>query len=1503
MSSETVSPLRISKTTPMSSPSKSSGQRPLSEIGSTSQRRNSPSFNQATKKMMFTNAESSPYDPTAITSSTRLFWKERDPASPSGRFNAENSFSFDRESSPSPKRSSIENLKKASRVKNSSMFAREQKTEYDPTAIPQVERPLAAGRPLSTQVHGNAYGGRGLEGFREGNSDIKGHQRGNSQSRIPMLSPTKSPGRLPMAEYTTSSSPPPKERQSPVKSSLSNGRPSAVAKAYDIEGSIWSEDDDTAKISPARALRRHAKSVTFEQAPPQINEYEMITPEPSSVASGSREGSYDSFGEYDEDDSFEQAGSIMNEDSFDASLEDTDKTPVVLPEDWRHMSPDAANTSLADTFEDPFEGRDLSPMPSAQPNGTSSTPNRNGSGNSEGSRPLPALPKSVRESIGRGRRESAIGLPESADSSQRSLPSPPRASVTKAEILGMRDNALSLEERFRLMDVQNSPDQNNSRLSYGSQSPQKTPKAKKQSDIVIHEDSILGDIPDLGNFQAPKISRESILRKVKSQKFEHPEEEYDDDHERSYGDLADLDPDVPIPSREASSNFDEYVGDFQVKTEQEDISHYSIPDMYSPERDLSRLDDYDMDESVIRHDVEGSSLNEEDEGSVYSSQSNAVSTQKPASDSTSEDEGPPTPKPGMLGSPKSDGTDRSKITGLPDFSAFSNTDFDVQLRGLMKGSPNPHKVSITDPPKLEAARQFLQRSITPEDGQVGVDSITIEERSATPDSVIHHDLDIEPAERVSPVIPEPEATIKASGGTLKIRPSLTPADAAAMAATRRQVSGEVPPPIPDRSPRRSLGPAEMSEELNAPDENGLSRIESLRKMKLDLSIHDTSEDLSFDMDKEFDRVVEAQKVHKLFPLPSYATFPTTTECVSGGKHVCGRPFGFEHSGTNVYTRKQKGYVTRENAKLVVANNRDVSNETKVLLTSGSKSAGSSPRKASHERAKTWTTEPWNGKVRRKSIRSTSGSQNRSTAGPAPPLPGQESAVNAGLDTLMENQASLDAFEDEQERGRLFVKVVGVKDLNLPLPRKEKTWFQLTLDNGLHCVTTSWLELSRNAPIGQEFELTVQDDLEFNLALQTKLQAPPKPAGTVSPTKTHVHKKTASLSRFLASPKKRKEMERKQQEESDRAAQEAQAARRNQEPTAWDLLHDRVCADGTFGRSYVSLKNHERQAYGRPTMVDIPCFNEWTVEDAVAASSARSKHGGVVTRPPYRIGKLTLQLLFVPRPKKATDDDMPKSMNACIRELQEAEQLKDRSYEGHLSQQGGDCPYWRRRFFKLHGSKLTAYHESTRQPRATINLAKATKLVDDRSKLTQPTETKSGGRRKSAFSEEEEGYMFVEEGFRIRFANGETIDFYADSAEQKEGWMKILHDTVGKESAGRSRAWTELVLEKERKEREKHTFQGVPHGPAAQMQKAQAIKEAAQEREMRRPSSAGKAMPASKTAPNSPQKAARECGQNLRDKGDLPPPPVEKDHKPHPTTGTPRARTNLDRRGQVKSMMF
>ncbi|KAF2795578.1 DUF1709-domain-containing protein [Melanomma pulvis-pyrius CBS 109.77] len=1455
-----VSPLRINKT-PNGSPTKGGAfSRPLSEIGPTEHRRNSPSFNQATK-MMF-NKEASPFDSSPFTNSPRLFWKEQT-ISPKARFGSENE--EEPPSTLSPKRSSIENLKKASRVKNSNMFAREQKNEYDPASVTALDRPLASGRPLSTQVQGNAYGGTGLTGLRQQNEEHRGHRRGQSLSKIPTLSPSKSsPTKLQSAfsSPTKDTSSPAEGRVSPSKSSLtSNSRFNSTE--YNPDLSIWSDDEELKHQTP-RPLRRHAKSVTFDAAPPTINEYEMVTPDPSSVASGSREGSYELS---DEDDmSFDQ------DDSFDASLEDTDKTPVVLPEDWRHMSPEAANASLADTYDDVFDARDNSPMPTARPNGVAK-PNhsRHGSTNSDGeSRPLPPLP-GMQGFDDRRRRDSSIGLSaaaERASGSRRSLPQLPQAAgFSKSDLLNMREGSMSLEDRLGLM---NFDDERN------TETPTQESQDKKDLGLgiqvqVAEVDDVTETEITVDEPKVPRISRESILRKVKSRTFDdYDSYNYDVESspERSYGDLADLDPDVPIPSREVSSNFDETPRDHPTANEDEGdsvIDAYSFAEtteMYTEVSQLEDLDrdtsaapredierdtsvvrhgeyeretsvvhneDYERDTSVIRHDVKEETL-DEDDASQYSSQPE----EQPTSQDTIDTSGPSTPT-ALDSSP----IVADKEARRSEMFAFNDTDVDLSLDPL-KSSFATALSPLDTAPKIGAMREFLRRPETPEAGE---EESEIEE-PGTPDSVIRHPIVISPPERDSPVVPEPVATIKGAGGRLKTRPSLIPSDLD-MAAARRQVSGERPPPVPQRSPKRQS----LCTDVDHVDEgDSQASISNKENLILDISIGDDSNDLSFGLDREFDHIIEAQK---------------------------------------------KGYLMRQNTKVVVASSRQFSDEQppadiKAGAEKTSKSANSSPRKTSAERKPAWTTEPWNGKQRRRSIRTTSGTRRAAAAGPAPPLPGQESAVAGGLDSVSEQND--EEFEDGAERGRLFVKVVGVKDLDLPLPKTERTWFQLTLDNGLHCVTTSWLELGHTAPVGQEFELVVLDDLEFQLTLQTKLEPPAQPQVTAAPVKVINHKKSHSAFRnFLSSPKKRKEQERKQQEEAERLAQQQQQeqqeaqAKRNHQATSWDLLHNLVGPDGSFARAYVCLKNHENQAFGRPLNVDIPCFNEWAVDDS-GVSSVKSKRGGVVRRPPYRVGKLALQLLYVPKPKNAKDEDMPKSMNACVRELREAEEMKDKTFEGVLSQQGGDCPYWRRRFFRLTGTKLTAYHEATRQPRATINLAKATKLIDDKSALQQPATTKTGGRRKSAFAEEEEGYMFVEEGFRMRFANGEVIDFYADSAAQKDAWMNVLSECVGKDVAG-SKGWTTMVLEKERKEK----------AQAPQLAQAKALKENANGNSAPQFRPRSHEGPGSRSMPSSPVKG------HSRTQSHAPPPPDAR-HKPA-TTPRHRDAGNTNRRDQVRSMIF
>ena len=172
------------------------------------------------------------------------------------------------------------------------------------------------------------------------------------------------------------------EHPSPIKSSLSTSR---FKSSFDPETGLWSEDNsfNDHELPSGKSLHRHAKSVTFDAAPPQINEYEMATPDISSIGTDSREGSYESNEDDDEDRRHYRFSDIdAHEDSFDASLEDTDKTPVVGPDEWRQNEYRG---------EDPFES---SPMPEARPSQLMPlrpTQQRTDSATSD-LRPLPPLP-------------------------------------------------------------------------------------------------------------------------------------------------------------------------------------------------------------------------------------------------------------------------------------------------------------------------------------------------------------------------------------------------------------------------------------------------------------------------------------------------------------------------------------------------------------------------------------------------------------------------------------------------------------------------------------------------------------------------------------------------------------------------------------------------------------------------------------------------------------------------------------------------------------------------------------------------------------------------------------------------------------------------------------------------------------------------------------------------------------------------------------------------------
>jgi hypothetical protein len=1211
------------------------------------------------------------------------------------------------------------------------MFAIEQSANYDPS-----KPTILDGRPQSMQSFGQQSPIRTSDALRKENFalvDSSPAQHGAKAIHDDFATTTTkivaplSPSRL---------------NNSPAKSSLSKKTGADFRRSgFDPETGIWEDEDDIQikQLPAGRGLHRHHKSVTFDQAPPQINEYEEPTPAPSSIASESREGSYESVDDEDEDLSFERGSSMDHDDSFDASLEDTEKTPVVLPEDWRFMSPDTANTDLAHGEEDVFDDDCGSPAPTAQPGSLAYRPHQTSAGSVDSNgqnRPLPPLPP-----ITLGHKKSPSdrlsGAFERMSIGQRSLPTPPMAAaISKADIQKMgTSSSLTADDRLRLMALQEQ-DRERRMRRMGSKEPSPFRAESVEDSVIVHgepgpEIMESGDPRDSRESKesTPQISRASVLQGLRGE-FSHDSRESSADTDGPHMSSATrFDPDVAIPSMEDPTQT--HIRKAYIKEEDsEDQDLYSIPDTY---------------ERRIISDSEQSATQDDDLTSQYSQPSVAA---LPVPMPVLED-GQDTPK---AQSPKTATNSRfliSERVSLPDFTDFGGgNDFNIGLTPYLsqkeeKPMPPIPVASSTNLPDLAALRQSIQRSYTPENPGKAQQSPTMHSFSnpspGTPDSVVRHSVAVRDFGSSKGL----NETAEVSKFDSDSDRSISPSDSGSVIVNPKE--GSPVSPISTDFPESNQQPATVSPEpvnqdimeekrlaqLKPPTSAG-KRVSSL--VPLEIAHEELDDGLGLGLEKEFDRVVEAQKVEfelslqRLYypfngrfpsnefleakdmrianPLENVPSLPKPRGARSLPQSVFANrsshpPFLEEDSFANRSPRRQRGYLMRQNTKIVVASERVSQDECRSpglptdeeanLLAPQSPSANQvqpSPRKISQP---TWTAEPWNGKVRRKSIRVGGEKATRKAiGGPVPPLPGQSSNVQESLGAVAEDELGEEEdWEDGAERGRLFVKVVGVKDLQMPFPQRkhnpyqpsssdqpfldEKTYFALTLDNGLHCVTTAWLELARSAPIGQEFELVVLNDLEFQLTLQMKLEEP-KVERPQSPSKPPASpKKQGAFGRLFGSPKKKKELEL-------RAQQEAQAIRRPvTPPSAYELVQGLVAKDGSFARAYVALSEHEKHTYGRPYTVDITCFNEWALEE-VHVGSSRSKKGvtQLQRRPPYEIGKLELQLLYVPKPRGAKDEDMPKSMNGAIRALREAEerlqqQANIKGFEGYLSQQGGDCP--------------------------------------------------------------------------------------------------------------------------------------------------------------------------------------------------------------------------------------
>ena len=342
----------------------------------------------------------------------------------------------------------------------------------------------------------------------------------------------------------------------------------------------------------------------------------------------------------------------------------------------------------------------------------------------------------------------------------------------------------------------------------------------------------------------------------------------------------------------------------------------------------------------------------------------------------------------------------------------------------------------------------------------------------------------------------------------------------------------------------------------------------------------------------------------------------------------------------------------------------------------------------------------------------------------------------------------------RERGCLFLRVVGFKNIMLPDLGTRTGEFLITLDNGVHCIKTPNYKMAgRNVAIGKEFELTVGESLEFILTMKASYEKPK--GGYRELTEKKVVKPKSKLGRLFGST-------------------EVITTTKVVPVDAQDSWDHKLAKDGSFARCYVDLDQFEDGITGEARNFNLTCYNEW---ETVVTEKGQE----IGRRDPYKIGELEVKMLFVPRVE--ADEILPTSIKSAYESIDSLEEELNFEYEGYLHQEGGDCDTWKRRFFKLKGLSLIAHSEYSHKTRAKINLSK----VVDVSYVDKENMNKKLYRNFS-------GVLLLDHAFKIQFANGETIDFGAPNQTEKSEWIRIIERII-KRNRFRRQPWVKLMLQK------------------------------------------------------------------------------------------------------------
>jgi hypothetical protein len=347
-----------------------------------------------------------------------------------------------------------------------------------------------------------------------------------------------------------------------------------------------------------------------------------------------------------------------------------------------------------------------------------------------------------------------------------------------------------------------------------------------------------------------------------------------------------------------------------------------------------------------------------------------------------------------------------------------------------------------------------------------------------------------------------------------------------------------------------------------------------------------------------------------------------------------------------------------------------------------------------------------------------------------------------------------------EQGRLFLRLNDINGLKLPNLKNRNAKFQLTLDNGIHCIKTDFITTgnSNSISINREFELIVNANLEIIITL--KLKYDKLRSKTIEVSERREIKNKSMINKFMG--KKEFEIIKKT----------------IVKPPEDDPLSDYVASDGSFSKLKLNFDEYKEQIFAKPSTYLLTCFNEW--------KTTKSKAGHVENFKPIPICTLNMKMMFIPR--KFKNEILPISIANAMAQLKEARKMKDIKFEGFMSQEGGDVDIWTKRFYKLENYDLFAYNLSNNKLKAKINLKK---VISVSSPKLNSSKDSTVSERKRDFSDSD-GLM-LNNGFKVQFKNGEIIVFGCDTIKERDRWVNIMQELIAMYQF-RAQPWLNTMLD-------------------------------------------------------------------------------------------------------------